>query len=180
MTLVRIDPADCQTNCTPLGLINWFAVHPTSMNKTNHLVSGDNKGYAAQLFEKEMNPGDRIGAGKFVAAFGSANLGDVSPNVEGPRCIDTGKDCDYATSTCPTLFGPTNQKCIAFGPGKNFDMKDSTRIIGQRQYRKARELFENLPNEIQVSGGTGYAHQYVNMSNYVVSRPFVSQDFQMF
>ena len=25
------------------GLINWFAVHPTSMNNTNHLISGDNK-----------------------------------------------------------------------------------------------------------------------------------------
>ena len=28
--------------------------------------------------------------GPFVAAFASANLGDVSPNLEGPKCIDTG------------------------------------------------------------------------------------------
>ena len=32
----------------PLGLINWFAVHPTSMNFTNHLISGDHKGTASQ------------------------------------------------------------------------------------------------------------------------------------
>jgi len=32
--------------------------------------------------------------GKFVAAFASANLGDVSPNLKGPKCIDTGLDCD--------------------------------------------------------------------------------------
>jgi len=29
-----------------------------------------------------------------VAAFASANLGDVSPNLKGPKCIDTGLDCD--------------------------------------------------------------------------------------
>lgn len=38
-------------------MVNWYAVHPTSMNNTNKLVSGDNKGYASQLFEKAMNPG---------------------------------------------------------------------------------------------------------------------------
>ena len=41
-----------------VGLINWFAVHPTSMNNTNHLISGDNKGKASQMFEKLMNGND--------------------------------------------------------------------------------------------------------------------------
>lgn len=45
----------------PLGVINWFAVHPTSMNNTNKLVSSDNVGYAALLLEKEMNPDDLTG-----------------------------------------------------------------------------------------------------------------------
>ena len=40
----------------PMGVINWFAVHPTSMNNTNHLISGDNKGLASQLLEKYVNP----------------------------------------------------------------------------------------------------------------------------
>lgn len=31
----------------PIGVLNWFAVHATSMNNTNTYVSGDNKGYAA-------------------------------------------------------------------------------------------------------------------------------------
>lgn len=44
------------TDGTPIGMISWFAVHGTSMNNTNRLISGDNKGYAAQLFEKQMNP----------------------------------------------------------------------------------------------------------------------------
>lgn len=46
----------------PLGVINWFAVHPTSMNNTNHLVSSDNVGYASILFEKMMN--NKATAGK--------------------------------------------------------------------------------------------------------------------
>lgn len=39
-----------------IGAINWFAVHPTSMNNTNHFVSSDNVGYAAILLEQHMNP----------------------------------------------------------------------------------------------------------------------------
>ncbi|XP_040558887.1 LOW QUALITY PROTEIN: neutral ceramidase-like [Gallus gallus] len=30
-----------------LGLISWFAVHPVSMNNTNHLVNSDNMAYAS-------------------------------------------------------------------------------------------------------------------------------------
>ena len=37
---------------------SWFAVHCTSMQNTNKLISGDNKGYASMLFEMEMNPED--------------------------------------------------------------------------------------------------------------------------
>lgn len=44
-------------NGTALGMINWFAVHATSMNNTNRLISSDNKGYASLLFEEELNPG---------------------------------------------------------------------------------------------------------------------------
>ena len=44
----------------PMGVINWFAVHPTSMNNTNHLISGDNKGLASQLLEKYVNPGGQL------------------------------------------------------------------------------------------------------------------------
>ena len=38
-----------------------------------------------------MNGGALPGTGKFVAAFASSNLGDVSPNTQGPKCIDTGQ-----------------------------------------------------------------------------------------
>lgn len=66
----------------PMGVLNWFAVHPTSMNNTNHLISGDNKGAASQMFEREMNSNYVTGKGPFVAAFASTNLGDISPNIK--------------------------------------------------------------------------------------------------
>ena len=42
-------------------LFSWFAVHGTSMNPSNTLISGDNKGYASYLFEKNMDPGSLPG-----------------------------------------------------------------------------------------------------------------------
>jgi len=82
-------------NKQPVAVLNWFAVHATSMNNTNTLVSGDNKGYASYAMEKEMNGVfSEPGKGPFIAAFASTNLGDVSPNTAGPKCIDTGEPCD--------------------------------------------------------------------------------------
>lgn len=38
------------------GTIQWFAVHPTSMNNSNCLVTSDNVGYASILLEQSMDP----------------------------------------------------------------------------------------------------------------------------
>uniref|UniRef100_A0A2K5IDH2 Neutral ceramidase n=1 Tax=Colobus angolensis palliatus TaxID=336983 RepID=A0A2K5IDH2_COLAP len=120
-------------NGDDLGLISWFAIHPVSMNNSNHLVNSDNVGYASYLLEQEKNKGYLPGQGPFVAAFASSNLGDVSPNILGPRCINTGESCDNADSTCP--IGGSNM-CIAMGPGQ--DMFDSTQIIGRAMYQRAK------------------------------------------
>ena len=47
----------------PIGVINWYAVHLTSMNKTNQYISSDNKGYAGLLFEGAIN-GPQVMPGK--------------------------------------------------------------------------------------------------------------------
>lgn len=39
-----------------IGALSWFAVHPTSMNNSNCLITTDNVGYASILLEKQMNP----------------------------------------------------------------------------------------------------------------------------
>ncbi|NXV45073.1 ASAH2 ceramidase, partial [Uria aalge] len=148
-------------NGEELGLISWFAVHPVSMNNTNHLVNSDNMGYASYLFEQEKNKGMLPGEGSFVAAFASSNLGDVSPNTKGPFCVNTGESCNNPQSTCP-VGGAT--MCMAMGPGS--DMFDSTRIIGQNIYLKARELYEKASQEVK--GPLSSAHQWVNMSDVSV------------
>ncbi|KAJ7407775.1 hypothetical protein WISP_124804 [Willisornis vidua] len=144
-----------------LGLISWFAVHPVSMNNTNRLVNSDNVGYASYLFEQEKNKGMLPGEGSFVAAFASSNLGDVSPNTRGPTCVNTGESCDNPQSTCP-VGGAT--MCMAKGPGR--DMFESTRIIGQNIYLKAKELYEKASQEVR--GPLSTAHQWVNMSDVSV------------
>ncbi|KAG8235133.1 hypothetical protein J437_LFUL012329, partial [Ladona fulva] len=146
----------------PLGVINWFAVHPTSMNNTNYLISSDNVGYASILFEESMNPGAIIGKGGFVAAFASSNLGDVSPNINGPRCIDTGEPCDMLSSTCNGETG----KCISSGPGK--DMYESTKIIAERMYGKAKELYSD-PSAKEIIGPVKAIHQYVDMPSQKIT-----------
>ncbi|KYN38173.1 Neutral ceramidase [Trachymyrmex septentrionalis] len=139
----------------PLGVINWFAVHPTSMNNTNRLVSSDNVGYASILFEKMMNNNAMIGKGRFVAAFASTNLGDVSPNIRGPKCEFSGQNCSDQY-TCPGK----KEMCFASGPGK--DMFDSTSIIAHRIYQESMRLWQS--NEaMEVIGPVRVVHQYINM-----------------
>ncbi|KAH3872488.1 hypothetical protein DPMN_035704 [Dreissena polymorpha] len=153
MTVLKIVDADG----TPLGMISWFAVHCTSMNNTNHLISSDNKGLAALMYEADINGKDVLpGKGRFVAAFAQANEGDVSPNTQGPHCLDTGLPCDFNHSTC----NGRNEMCIAFGPGK--DMFESTRIIATNQYKKAKELFDSATTKL--TGPVDFRHTYTDMT----------------
>ncbi|WPB75818.1 neutral/alkaline non-lysosomal ceramidase N-terminal domain-containing protein [Archangium violaceum] len=78
MTLLRLQADDGQE----VGLINWFAVHATSMGNDNLLISGDNKGYASYLFEK-LKGTNYTAQRTFVAAFAQSNEGDVTPNIYG-------------------------------------------------------------------------------------------------
>lgn len=140
-----------------LGMISWFPVHPTSMNNTNTMISSDNQGYAAILLEKEMNHDLTPGQGSFVSAFGSSNLGDVSPNIKGPKCIDTGLKCDNVTSVCGTKV----QNCIAFGPGDN--IFESTKIIATNLFKKAHALYKTA--SIKLVGPVDFRQKYVDMTN---------------
>ncbi|MFY0564015.1 neutral/alkaline ceramidase [Archangium lansingense] len=78
MTLLRLQGDDG----SEVGLINWFAVHATSMGNDNLLISGDNKGYASYLFEKLKGTNYTVQR-TFVAAFAQSNEGDVTPNIYG-------------------------------------------------------------------------------------------------
>ncbi|CAK9314543.1 unnamed protein product [Citrullus colocynthis] len=99
---------------------------------------------------------------QFVSAFCQSNCGDVSPNVLGAFCIDTGFPCDFNHSTCDGK----NELCYGRGPGYP-DEFESTRIIGKRQFRKAVDLFSNASE--QLKGKVDYRHSYVDFSKLEVA-----------
>lgn len=67
-----------------MGIINWFAVHNVSLGTDQRQLSSDHKGAASYLFEN-WAAGQTNTSDNFVAAFANSNLGDVSPNICGPR-----------------------------------------------------------------------------------------------
>lgn len=114
-----------------VGAFSWFPVHGTSMNRTNQLISGDNKGAAARFMEdwfQKIMPTNKTGMvpgqpspsvmhkvrrnAYFVAAFCQSNVGDTTPNTLGPFCMDSGLPCDFHTSTC----NGKSQQCVGRGP----------------------------------------------------------------
>ncbi|XP_042514235.1 neutral ceramidase 1-like [Macadamia integrifolia] len=101
---------------------------------------------------------------RFVSAFCQSNCGDVSPNVLGTFCLDTGLPCDFNHSTC----GGKNELCYGQGPGHP-DEFESTRIIGERQFKKAVDLFKKASE--QLKGKVEYRHTYIDFSKLEVTLP---------
>ena len=150
------------------GVLNWFPVHGTSLNNTNHLLSGDNKGHASYIVERQQNgptsEAARPGNGPFVAAFAATNLGDVSPNTRGAICQGgprQGEPCDTLHSTCPNALGmQRNELCFASGPGS--DMYDSSRIIAERQAKVSAALLATANQAAPLTGRVRAVHTYAD------------------
>ncbi|MCF2151396.1 neutral/alkaline non-lysosomal ceramidase N-terminal domain-containing protein [Desmonostoc muscorum LEGE 12446] len=70
-----------QTKEVPIGVLNWYAIHPTDRGQKTTVINGDNKGYASYLFEKALGT-NYSNKETFIAAFANSNCGDVSGNVE--------------------------------------------------------------------------------------------------
>ncbi|KAG6451902.1 hypothetical protein O3G_MSEX007390 [Manduca sexta] len=136
------------------GVMNWFAVHTTSMNMTNLLISSDNLGYSALRMEAELNPGALPGRPTIVTGFFSSNLGDVSPNTRGARCEFSGAECDNQFLLCRA-----QERCFSQGPG--VDMFDSTRIIGHAVFEGAMDALHYHGEELR--GELAVVHQFVDM-----------------
>lgn len=145
-----------------IGVFTWFAVHGTSMLGNNTLVTGDNKGVAAMLFEKSVEDPS------FVAGFSQANVGDTSPNVLGAYCESgeqQGQICDFKTSLC----GNKTQPCHGRGPyfGRDDAGTASSFEIGRRQFAGARQLFDDKAAFTPVRGSiVGSLHQFADLSDY--------------
>jgi neutral ceramidase len=164
LTLLRFQRASDGKNT---GVLTWFPTHGTSMLGNNTLISGDNKGVAADLFEKSLSKEDDV-ADDFVAGFSQASVGDTSPNVLGAWCEDgTGQQCSFKNSTCSD---GKSQYCHARGPF--FRVKDNGAAscfeIGRRQFQPARYLYDILDTVgTPISGPTVRSfHTFQDMSNF--------------
>jgi neutral ceramidase len=148
-----------------IGVLTWFPVHGTSMYGNNTLVTGDNKGVAARLFETSVSNS------KFVAGFSQANVGDTSPNVLGAYCVygdHAGELCDFKTSLC----GNKTQPCHGRGPywGRNDGGAASNYEIGRRQYEGASALWKDHSAFTPIQGKIVKPfHQFVDFSDLTIT-----------
>lgn len=133
---------------TEVGMISWFGVHPTNLSKSYKYASGDSKGYASLKFERNKQSTYGNGNFTFVAAFANTNPGDMSPNLNQPAPSDLYTD--------------------ATGPGNNEE--ESSEIIGNRQYNKALELYNNATE--QLTGSVKAVSRYSDYSNIEVASKF--------
>ncbi|CCM06034.1 uncharacterized protein FIBRA_08280 [Fibroporia radiculosa] len=159
MTLLRFDDLDGDAR----GFLSFFPVHGTSLYQNNTLVSGDNKGMAAYLYEAMVEPSSMPGNTTFVAGFTQSNVGDTSPNTLGAVCESPGNPwdgqvCDFEHSTC----GNRTEDCRGRGPGFRISDYESNLIIAQRQVDGAKELMEQ--ELASVSGPVRWAHRYLDMN----------------
>ncbi|KIM86048.1 hypothetical protein PILCRDRAFT_65446 [Piloderma croceum F 1598] len=158
LTLLRFDDESGLAR----GFLSFFAVHGTSIYENNTLISSDNKGMAAYLYESMVEPNSFPGNATFVAGFSQSNVGDTSPNTLGAFCESPdqpydGQPCDPVHSTC----GNKTQDCHGRGPGFRTSCFDSNMIIGQAQVNGAMTLMSQTL--APVSGSVKSVHVYMNM-----------------
>lgn len=170
ITLLKFQRASDMKN---IGVLTWFPTHGTSMYGNNTIITGDNKGVAAYLFEKSVAR-ESSAAENFVAGFSQANVGDTSPNVLGAWCEDgSGEMCSFENSTCPG--DGRSGKCHARGPlfRANDSGTSSCFEIGRRQFAPAKGLYDQLTADpVPVSGSWVKSfHTFHNMSDFTFQLP---------
>ena len=143
-----------RANGSPVGVINWFGVHPTILGPNLTLVSSDHKGYASLGYEKIMRTdySGTPGPDSFVAAFAQADQGDSSPNI-------------YIVER--PYPDPTR--------GGGADEYESNAITGTKQLAKALEL---APQGSALSGPIDYRYVYVKMDEVTVTDPVILASLQ--
>ncbi|KAI7255322.1 hypothetical protein D0864_11603 [Hortaea werneckii] len=173
MTLLRFTHTSNSSTISEakdVGILTWFPVHGTSMYGNNTLVTGDNKGVAAWMFESSIDDLD------FVAGFSQANVGDTSPNVLGAYCEygdHVGEQCDFRTSLC----GNRTQPCHGRGPywGRHDSGTASTYEIGRRQFEAAYELWDERSSSTAWKPVRGNmvkgVHHFVDLSRHNFTLP---------
>ena len=146
MLQLRFDRADG----TPIGLLNWFGVHTTSVGIHEPLISSDNKGIAAYAMEHMMGTDYAAADGedRFVAAFAQSDEGDSSPNL---------------------CFGENPFPSLSIGCG--IDTLESTAASGVKQLARAIELYDQGGTPLR--GGLDSRMVHVRMDDVEITDPVV-------
>lgn len=158
MTLLKLQRDDG----TPVGMLNWYSVHATSIGQTNTLLSADNKGFAAREFEKQFAKGV-YPDGPFVAGFFQSDEGDVTPN---PFIHELSE---------AELRGRNSEAWFARGGGR--DDFEGAMISGYKQYHHARRLWDEAQEKLH--GEVATIHLPINMANVSIESPKTYPDVLM-
>ncbi len=144
MKLWRIEQAD---TAQPLGSVNWFGVHTTSISNRMDKVCSDNKGYAATFMETHLN---EIYPQEPVCAFAQDACGDISPNFVWDK-----KHQEYT--------------------GKSEDDYESAQFNGKFQAQLATELFAKAANKgEELKAEVDYLDFYVDMTKVAISEEYTN------
>jgi neutral ceramidase len=152
MTLLKFQHGDG----TVVGSMNWFAVHPTSDALSEYglgaiPISGDNKGYAAYLFERFMQPHSP----GFVSSFMQSDEGDAFTQMWFDNDDKRAEQEAFLPSDEPSPVTVAN---------------------GQKQLLKALNLFADARQ--QLSGPIDYRFGYVQMDQVEITDPVVLNSLQ--
>lgn len=143
MSLLRID--ELETGL-PLGLLNWFAVHTTSVSNDYNKVCYDNKGYAAEFLEKDLQ--STFQKDDIFTLFAQGATGDISPNFRWNRWKGVYK-------------------------GKYDDDYESAAYNGKLQADKAKEIWqESNEKGILVKGDIDFIQSYIKISDIEIDKKY--------
>ncbi|RAL59393.1 hypothetical protein DID88_006882 [Monilinia fructigena] len=181
LTLLKLSRASDGKN---IGVLTWFPTHGTSMLGNNTLISGDNKGVAADLFEKSVVQEENAAEG-FVAGFSQANVGDTTPNVLGAWCYSfaagtsDGPGAFDFTQNDPNAPNASPVWRVVSGLIKAPTPGEATTMSGRR-WREAIHDFaastilsdSSSPDPIVVIGGpaNSYTHYIATPEEYGIQR----------
>ncbi|MEN9304085.1 MAG: hypothetical protein RL264_2514 [Bacteroidota bacterium] len=141
---------------TPIGSINWFGVHATSLSNDYKYINADNKGYAATFMEEyfaNLNP-------NYVGAFAQGTAGDVSPKF---------------------VYNKKRHWQRGKYEGKFPDDEESAKYNGRLQFDKALEIINDSMNQHRiVEPRIRTALRYYDFSNITVDRIYNYKSYPIF
>lgn len=150
MTLLKL----VRDDGTPVGVLNWFSVHDTSIGQTLHLLSADNKGFAAYRYKQDY-PSGVYKDGAFVAGFFQSDEGDSSPNL---------------------FMMDLSEKVLHAHAGDGWDTRgggrddyESAMINGYKQYDHAKKLWDQATEKLH--GEVKAVSIPIDMTSVVIEQP---------